>query len=61
MDYQHREPIKSVHPNPDGIRCVFIDMKNDGYFYNPVSRLLAGEKVRGLKTATNYNDWNTFR
>ncbi|XP_065211776.1 WD repeat-containing protein 19 isoform X2 [Planococcus citri] len=37
IDYQHSEPIKSVYPNPDGVRCVFIDEKNNGHFYNPVN------------------------
>lgn len=36
VQYQHNEAIKSVHPNPDGMKCLFIDCKNEGHLYNPV-------------------------
>lgn len=36
-DFQHKECIKSIHPNQDGVKCVFMDSKNDGYLYNPVN------------------------
>lgn len=37
VDYQHVVAVKSIYPNHDGVRCIFIDSKSEGYLYNPVN------------------------
>ncbi|XP_050433820.1 WD repeat-containing protein 19 [Adelges cooleyi] len=34
--YKHECGIVKLFPNPDGIKCLIIDAKNEAYLYNPV-------------------------
>lgn len=36
-DFRHNTGIREIHPEPNGTKVVFIDLKGHGHVYNPVN------------------------
>jgi len=53
QEFRHMSGIRQVFPEPNGTKCVIIDVKGQGYVYNPVTDEMTWIKWVVLETSTN--------
>ena len=54
QEFKHGVGIKEIHPEPNGTKVILVDVKGQGYVYNPVNDEIAlirefPDQVRGKR------------
>ncbi len=65
QDFRHMTGIREIFPEPNGTKCVVIDVKGHGYIYNPVNdemTLIKGlpDKVKKVLWDSSVPDKDVF-